>query len=87
MVKLPTHKIIHMCNRRSIAAKIENFENFFKIDIKNIKVMRFYYLGKKWERFAVGINFVHKDIRDPHVSDEQWEWVDPKNYRKVYFFS
>ena len=75
------HKRIHMCGRNNVAAKIENFENFFKIDIKNIKVMRFYYPGKSWERFAVGTNFDHEDIRDPHVMDEQYEWVNPEMYK------
>ena len=70
-----------MCNRRSIADKISVFENFFKIPIKDIKVMRFYYPGKTWEKFAVGINFKHKDIRDPHVMDEQYEWVNPEIYK------
>jgi len=75
---------VHMCGKHSVTNVIENFENHFKIKIEDIKVMRFYCTETPYQRFAIGTNFERKDVRDPHVIGEQYEWVNPKNYKNVH---
>lgn len=73
---------VHMCGRHAVTDVIKNFEDHYKIKTENIKVMRFYHPKTPWSRFAIGTNFERKDVKDPHVIGEQYEWVNPKDYKK-----
>ncbi len=62
-----------------IKRSIEYFKSSFEPENK-VLVMEFKHPSSpNWRAWAVGINFTIKDIRNPHLLDCNFKWVDPEN--------
>lgn len=66
----------------NIQKQMKFFMSYYDKEIDKIRIIRFTsnVPHSTWQRFAVGINFERSDIRDWHVQDLPWEWVNAKDF-------